>query len=87
MKIKVESIKYQQEFESWDVWECEVSEFDWEYSDQESCYIINGKAEISYQNEKVIIKEGDFVVFPKSLKCKWKVLSPIKKYYSFGEFA
>ncbi|RKX55019.1 MAG: cupin, partial [Thermotoga sp.] len=25
--------------------------------------------------------EGDFVTFPKGMKCTWKVLKPIKKKY------
>jgi len=32
----------------------------------------------------VIIEAGDFVVFPKGLTCRWNVLQPIRKHYSFG---
>lgn len=67
------------------VWEKEISEFDWEYSDKESCYIIEGAATVTYANNKeVSFEAGDFVVFPKNLKCRWKITSDIKKHYVFG---
>ncbi|MCD6578768.1 DUF861 domain-containing protein [bacterium] len=28
--------------EEWPIWEKEVSEFDWDYSDKETCYILEG---------------------------------------------
>ena len=31
---------------SWPIWTCEVSEFDWEYSEQESCLLLEGKVEV-----------------------------------------
>jgi len=85
MKVSVEQIEFKDEFKSWAIWGCEASEFDWEYSDKESCYILSGEAEITFGEKKVTIKQGDFVVFPKGLSCRWKVLSPIKKHYAFGE--
>ena len=27
---------------------------------------------------------GDFVVFPKGLKCRWRVIKPVRKHYTFG---
>ena len=69
---------------NWPVWEKEVSEFDWHYDDKESCYILEGEAEVNTDFEKVSFKKGDFVVFPKGLSCKWKIKKPIKKHYNFG---
>ncbi len=85
MKIKVEKLDCTDEFRSWNVWESEISDFDWKYEDQEFCYIVSGKAEVASETQTVIIEKGDYVVFPKGLSCRWKVLSPIKKYYSFEE--
>ena len=70
---------------SWGIWEKEVSEFPWEYSDKETCILIDGEVEVTSENgHKVKFGKGDFVVFPKGLKCTWKITKPVKKYYKFG---
>lgn len=70
---------------NWGIWEKEVSEFPWQYDEKESCYILEGKAEvIAESGEKVEFGKGDFVVFPKGLKCTWKITEPIRKHYKFG---
>ena len=69
---------------SWSIWSCEVSEFDWEYVDEESCYILEGKVELVSEFETVTFGSGDFVVFPKGLKCRWKVIEPVRKHYIFN---
>ena len=69
---------------SWPVWECEVSEFDWEYDQRESCLLLEGEVEVKSDFETVKFGGGDFVVFPKGLRCKWKVIKPVRKYYSFS---
>jgi hypothetical protein len=69
--------------ESWSRWECGISSFDWEYSCDERCYILEGEAEIEVGPKSVKIEKGDVVLFPKGLKCRWNVLSPIRKVYRF----
>ena len=69
---------------SWPIWSCEVSEFDWEYSDEESCLLIDGEVEVKSEFETVRFSAGDFVIFPRGLKCRWKVTSPVRKHYSFN---
>ena len=69
---------------SWPIWSCEVSEFDWEYSDKESCLLLDGEVEVNSKFETVRFSAGDFVVFPKGLKCYWKVVSPVRKHYTFN---
>ena len=69
---------------SWPIWSCEVSEFDWEYSDAESCLLLGGEVEVSSEFETVRFFAGDFVVLPKGLKCRWKVMQPVRKRYSFN---
>ena len=69
---------------SWPIWSCEVSEFDWEYSDEESCLLLDGEVEVKSEFETVRFSAGDYVVFPKGLKCRWKVARPVRKHYSFN---
>ena len=71
------------DIDSWSVWECPISEFDWEYRENEVCLIIDGEVIVTTDDETVIINKGDFVKFPEGLKCKWNVLKPIRKYYKF----
>ena len=68
----------------WPIWTCEVSEFDWEYSDEEACLLLEGEVEVSSEFETVRFSAGDYVVFPKGLKCRWKVIKPVRKHYSFN---
>jgi hypothetical protein len=69
---------------SWPIWSCEISEFDWEYDQQESCLLLEGEVEVKSNFEIVKFGVGDFVVFPKGLKCRWKVIKPVRKHYSFS---
>ena len=49
----------------------------------ESCFILDGKVIVTTDHEKVTIVPGDFIVFPKGLSCRWRVLKTIRKHYSF----
>ncbi len=70
--------------DSWPTWTCPVSEFDWTYDDTETCYFYEGKVIVETPDGDVEIGKGDLVTFPKGLKCRWKVLEPVRKVYSFG---
>ncbi len=69
---------------SWPTWSCGVSEFPWQYSDKETCFLLGGDVEVTTEAETVRFGAGDFVVFAKGLKCKWKVMRSVKKHYDFG---
>ncbi len=88
MKIEISKISKNEISEmdvfSWPIWSCEVSEFNWEYDQQESCLLLEGEVEVKSNIETVKFGGGDFVVFPKGLKCKWKVIRPVRKHYSFS---
>ena len=73
-----------QNIQSWPIWSCEISEFDWEYSDRESCLLLEGEVEVKSDVETVRFGAGDFVVFPKGLQCRWRVIRPVRKHYSLG---
>ena len=68
---------------SWGVWEKEPSEFEWEYTSEEHCYIIEGNVTVSTVDGDIEIGQGDYVVFPVGLKCRWNVKEAVKKYYDF----
>lgn len=67
--------------DTWGIWEKGESEFDWSYTTDEHCFILEGSAEITANGETVTIEKGDYVVFPAGLSCRWKVTHPLKKRY------
>jgi uncharacterized cupin superfamily protein len=83
-KVKKPTEKEQQEAESWPIWEKEESEFRWEYDVQETCLVLEGKAVIQTPDGPVEFSAGDYVVFPKGLKCTWEIKKKIRKHYNFG---
>ena len=70
--------------ENWSSWGCEISKFDWQYSDDETAYIQEGHVIVETEAGNTEIKAGDLVFFPKGLKCVWDVKKAIKKVYKFG---
>ena len=46
MKIKVIKNKKLSDFQSWPIWKCEPSKFDWEYTQEEHCFIIEGEVKV-----------------------------------------
>jgi len=88
MKIEISAVSEneisKQGVFSWPIWSCEVSEFDWEYDQQESCLLLEGEVEVSSDIETVSFGAGDFVVFPRGLKCRWKIIKPVRKHYTFN---
>lgn len=88
MHIEIKSISkieiMERSIQTWPIWSCEVSDFPWTYDERESCLILEGKVIVTTDMEEVTIRSGDFVVFPKGLSCRWNVLKPIRKHYSFG---
>ena len=88
MKIEIEKLPDEKITElgikAWPIWTCGISEFDWEYGAEESCLLLEGEVEVSSEFESVRFSAGDYVVFPKGLKCRWKVTKPVRKHYSFS---
>jgi hypothetical protein len=68
---------------SWPIWECGASEFEWFYDAKEICYFPKGKVTVKTDDQEVSIQKGDLAVFPKGLKCVWKVAEAVQKHYKF----
>ncbi len=87
-KIKVEKPSKEKldslGLDRWSPWECGPSTFDWEYNDDETCYVIEGKVKVNTPDGEVEFGEGDLIKFPKGLKCTWNVIKKIRKVYKFG---
>lgn len=69
--------------DSWPIWTKEVSRFDWTYSGDEECYILEGEFSVETNEGTVNIKPGDFVTFRDGLNCVWDIKIPVKKHYNF----
>ena len=73
-----------EETRHWGNWSKEKSVFPWSYDMRETCYILEGEAEVKdVEGNKVHFKKGDLVVFEKGLDCTWEIINPIKKKYKF----
>ena len=83
MKIIINKDKILSDYDAWPIWQCEPSKFDWEYEKEEHCFIIEGLVTVIVEVNTVNIMAGDYVIFPKGLKCVWEVHETIKKHYSF----
>ena len=88
-KIKVEHGPSREHLEelgvsSWPIWTKEISEFPWQYDAQETCYLLEGDVVVTPEGgEPVEIKEGDLVIFPKGMKCRWNIRKDVRKHYTF----
>jgi uncharacterized protein len=85
MTVKKADNKDIEASKNWGKWSKEVSVFKWEYDETETCYILEGAAEVTDQDgNKIKFQAGDLVRFEKGLHCTWKISSPIRKKYLFG---
>ena len=69
---------------TWPVWEKEASSFDWQYTQVETCLLLEGEVTVSDDEDSVTFGAGDLVVFPKDLECVWKITQPVRKHYNFS---
>jgi hypothetical protein len=69
---------------SWPIWTKEASEFPWEYDSRETCLFLEGQVTVTPEGGKpVSFGKGDLVVFPKGMKCTWKITKDVRKHYKF----
>ena len=70
----------------WPIWTCDVSQFEWEYTQTEKCLILEGRVTVSDRLDtggSITFGPGDYVVFPTGLKCVWNITESVKKHYEF----
>lgn len=85
MEVRKPTEEEIKEASSWPTWSKEPSEFDWEYGEQEICYILEGSATVTSEaGETKSFGSGDWVVFESGLKCTWKIDKAMKKHYKLG---
>lgn len=70
--------------ETWPIWKKEVSTFDWEYTEKETCLLLEGQVTVSDTSGSVTFGAGDMVIFPENLECTWRINQAVKKHYNFG---
>jgi hypothetical protein len=70
----------------WEIWTKEISEFPWSYDAAETCFFLEGEVVVTPDGgAPVEIGAGDLVTFPRGMSCTWKVISPVRKHYSFED--
>ena len=69
---------------NWPIWNCQPGTFDWEYTEKETCLILEGKVTVTDKTYSVSFGPGDLVIFPQDLSCTWQVKEAVKKHYNFG---
>ncbi len=87
VQVRKPSDEEARQCKTWDTWGCDVSEFPWDYTQTETCLILEGKVTVTDRPagaESVTFGPGDLVVFPVGLKCIWKVTEPVRKHYNFS---
>ena len=68
----------------WLTWKKEISTFEWQYDQQETCYIIKGAFTVTPEGgEPQNFKRGDLITFPEGLKCTWDITKAVEKYYDY----
>ena len=83
-KVRKPTENESREAESWPIWEKGASTFPWDYDEQETCLILEGRAVVKTPDVAIEFGAGDYVVFPKGLTCTWEIKKKIRKHYKFG---
>lgn len=51
---------------------------------KESCYFYEGEVVVETEEETVSFGAGNFVIFPKGLKCVWDIKKPVLRYQTIN---
>jgi uncharacterized cupin superfamily protein len=73
-----------EEVTQWPIWEKEPSSFDWDYTEKEVFYILEGTANLSSScGLQQPLKAGDLVTVKQGILVHWEITAPIRKHYKF----
>ncbi len=68
------------------IWECDgPAKFRWEYSVDETLYVLDGGAELEYQGAVYELRPGTAAFFPAGVVVNWTVTGHIRKAFSLDE--
>lgn len=82
--VKKPSEAEQAACKAWPIWKCEPSTFDWQYTEKETCLVLEGRVTVTDDKNSVSFGPGDLVVFPQDLECTWNVIEAVTKHYNFS---
>jgi hypothetical protein len=71
---------------NWPIWQSQPSTFDWDYTQTETCLIIEGKVTVTDRpagQDSITFGPGEMIIFPEGLKCIWSIKEQVRKYYQF----
>ena len=64
------------------VWSCTTGKFNWEYTWNETFYLVQGKISISIDNaESKEYNSGDLVFVPTGTNTTWTIIEPVRKVF------
>ena len=73
--------------QTWPIWQSDPSTFDWDYTQTETCLIIEGEVTVTDRpagQDSVTFGPGDLIIFPVDLRCIWNITKPVRKHYDFS---
>jgi uncharacterized cupin superfamily protein len=84
---------FKDEASKWHIWDSAVAKypkkFQLEYPEEERILMISGSGKLTPtgggNRKSITIGAGDAVTFHRGLSCKWQVLEPIQKFFSYAE--
>lgn len=60
-------------------WECTPGRFKWDYTEDETVYIIKGEVFITQDGSERRLGAGDIAFFPAGTTCLWRVTETVRK--------
>ena len=57
--VKKPSAAESENCKNWPIWTCEPSTFDWEYTEKETCLVLEGKVTVTDGSDSVTFGPGD----------------------------
>ena len=71
--------------DTWGTWSHAVATFTWSYDEKETCYILEGEANVTdSEGNNIQFTAGDWVIFEQGVTCTWNITKNIRKKYRFG---